>query len=134
MPGARNGTTAVAWASPLLAFALPVVDTGVTIARRFVNGKPIFQGDREHIHHMLLARGWSQRRVALVLYGVSALFGLSAMLFVNSGSGLTAVVLFVIGVAVVLAIGRLRYHEVDELRASFKRNIGERRASATNNL
>src|SRR5437016_11667940 len=56
------------------------------------------------------------------------------MLCVNRGSGLTAVVLFVIGVAVVLAIGHLRYHEVDESRASFKRNIGERRARATNNL
>jgi len=83
---------------------------------------------------MLLERGWSQRRVALVLYGVSALFGLLAMLFVNSGNGLTAVVLFVVGVAVVLALGKLRYHEVDELRASVKRNIGERRARAANNL
>ena len=132
--GSQKASTAVAVAIPVLACGLPVVDAGVTIARRFVSGKPIFQGDREHIHHMLLARGWSQRRVALVLYGVSALFGLSAMLFVNSGSGLTAVVLFVIGVAVVLAIGHLRYHEVDELRASFKRNIGERRTRATNNL
>ncbi len=112
--GSQKASTAVAVAIPILACGLPVVDAGVTIARRFVSGKPIFQGDREHIHHMLLARGWSQRRVALVLYGVSALFGLSAMLFVNSGSGLTAVVLFVIGVAVVLAIGHLRYHEVDQ--------------------
>ena len=132
--GSQKASTAVAVAIPILACGLPVVDAGVTIARRFVSGKPIFQGDREHIHHMLLARGWSQRRVALVLYGVSALFGLSAMVFVNSGSGLTAVVLFVIGVAVTLAIGHLRYHEVDELRASFKRNIGERRTRATNNL
>ena len=132
--GSQKASTAVAVAIPVLACGPPVVDAGVTIARRFVSGKPIFQGYREHIHHMLLARGWSQRRVALVLYGVSALFGLSAMLFVNSGSGLTAVVLFVIGVAVVLAIGHLRYHEVDELRASFKRNIGERRTRATNNL
>src|SRR6266581_3646823 len=134
LQGSQKASTAVAVAIPVFAFALPVVDTGVTIARRFISGKPIFKGDREHIHHMLLARGWSQRRVALVLYGVSALFGLSAMLFVNSGSGLTAVALFVIGVAVVLAIGHLRYHEVDELRASFKRNIGERRTRATNNL
>jgi hypothetical protein len=37
-------------------------------------------------------------------------------------------------VAVVLALGKLRYHEVDELRASVKRNIGERRARASNNL
>jgi UDP-GlcNAc:undecaprenyl-phosphate GlcNAc-1-phosphate transferase len=132
--GAQKATTAVAVAIPLLAFALPVVDTGVTIARRFVNGKPIFKGDREHIHHMLLARGWSQRRVVLVLYGVSAAFGLLAMLFVNSGSGLTAVVLFVVGVAVIVAVGQLRYHEVDELRASVKRNLGERRARAARNI
>src|SRR5207244_13213236 len=112
----------------------PGVATSVATARRFLTRKPIFEGDREHIHHMLLERGWSQRRVALVLYGVSALFGLLAMMFVNSGSSLTAVVLFVVGVAVVLAIGHLRYHEVDELRASFKRNLGERRARATNHL
>ena len=132
--GSQKASTAVAVAIPILAFGLPMVDTSVAIARRFLSGKPIFQGDREHIHHMLLERGWSQRRVALVLYGVSALFGLLAMLFVNSGNSLTAVVLFVVGAAVVLALGKLRYHEVDELRASVKRNIGERRVRAANNL
>jgi UDP-GlcNAc:undecaprenyl-phosphate GlcNAc-1-phosphate transferase len=132
--GSQKASTAVAVAIPILAFGLPVVDTGVAIARRFLSSKPIFQGDREHIHHMLLKRGWSQRRVVLVLYGVSAIFGLLAMLFVNSGNSLTAVVLFVVGVAVVLALGQLRYHEVDELRASVKRNIGERRVRAANNL
>ena len=132
--GSQKASTAVAVAIPILAFGLPVVDTSVSIARRFLSGKPIFQGDREHIHHMLLERGWSQRRVVLVLYGVSALFALLAMLFVNSSNGLTAVLLFVLGVVVVLALGRLRYHEVDELRASVKRNIGERRVRLTNNL
>ena len=132
--GSQKASTAVAVAIPILAFGLPVVDTGVSIARRFLSAKPIFKGDREHIHHMLLERGWSQRRVALVLYGVSALFALLAMLFVNSGNGLTAVVLFVVGAAVVLGLGKLRYHEVDELRASVKRNIGERRVRLANNL
>jgi UDP-GlcNAc:undecaprenyl-phosphate GlcNAc-1-phosphate transferase len=132
--GSQKASTAVAVAIPILAFGLPVVDTGVSIARRFLSRKPIFQGDREHIHHKLLERGWSQRRVALVLYGVSALFGLLAMLLVNSGDSLIAVLLFVVGVVVVLALGRLRYHEVDELRASVKRNIGERRVRLANNL
>jgi hypothetical protein len=56
------------------------------------------------------------------------------MLFVNSGSGLAAVVLFVLGVAVALALGNLRYHEIAELRASMKRNLGDRRVRAINNL
>src|SRR6266478_1955910 len=134
LQGSQKSSTAVAVAIPILAFGLPVVDTGVSIARRFLSGKPIFQGDREHIHHMLLERGWSQRRVVLVLYGVSALFGLMAMLLVNSGDSLIAVLLFVVGVVVVLALGRLRYHEVDEMRASVKRNIGERRVRLANDL
>jgi UDP-GlcNAc:undecaprenyl-phosphate GlcNAc-1-phosphate transferase len=132
--GSQKASTAVAVAIPIVAFGLPVVDTTVTIGRRLLSGKPVFLGDREHIHHMLLARGWSQRRVALVLYAVSAAFGLSAMLFVNSGNGLTAVVLFVLGVAIALALGKLQYHEVAELRASVKRNLGDRRTRAVNNL
>lgn len=132
--GMQKASMAVAVAIPILAFGLPVVDTSVTLARRFISGKPLFKGDREHIHHKLLARGWSQRRVVFVLYAVSAAFGLLAMLFVNSGNGLTAVILFVLGVALALALGNLRYHEIAELRASVKRNIGDRRTRAINNL
>jgi UDP-GlcNAc:undecaprenyl-phosphate GlcNAc-1-phosphate transferase len=132
--GSQKASTAVAVAIPVLAFGLPVVDTAVTIGRRLLSGKPVFEGDREHIHHMLLARGWSQRRVALALYTVSAAFGLAAMLFVNTGSAVPAIVLFVVGVAIVLALGNLRYHEVDELRASVRRNISDRRLRAINNL
>src|SRR5260370_32218380 len=118
MLGSQKASTAVAVGIPTLVFGRPFVDTGVAIARRFVSGKPIFQGDREHIHHMLLRRGWSQRRVALVLYCVSAVFGLLAMLFVNSGSSLTAVVLFVVGVAVVIPLGDPGYHERAVLRVN----------------
>jgi UDP-GlcNAc:undecaprenyl-phosphate GlcNAc-1-phosphate transferase len=132
--GSQKASTAVAVAIPILAFGLPVVDTSVTIARRLLSGKPVFEGDREHIHHMLLARGWSQRQVALALYAVSAAFGFAAMLFVNGGSRIPAVVLFVVGGAIVLALGHLRYHEVDELRASVRRNLGDRRQRAVNNL
>jgi UDP-GlcNAc:undecaprenyl-phosphate GlcNAc-1-phosphate transferase len=132
--GSQKASTAVAVAIPILAFGLPVIDTSVTIARRLLSGKPLFEGDREHIHHMLLARGWSQRQVALALYAVSAVFGFAAMLFVNGGSRTPAVVLFVVGGAIVLALGHLRYHEVDELRASVRRNLGDRRQRAVNNL
>jgi len=132
--GAQKATTAVAVIIPILAFGLPVVDTGVTMARRLISGRPVFQGDREHIHHMLLARGWSQRQVVFVLYGVCAAFGLLATIFTKTSSPLTGLVLFVIGVAVIVALGHLRYHEMDEIRAGVKRNLGDRRIRVANNI
>ncbi len=132
--GAIKAPTAIAVAIPMIAFGLPVVDTGFTLIRRFLSRRPLFQGDREHIHHMLLARGWSQRRVVIVLYGVCAAFGLLALLCIRDTRNTTGLVLFIVGMTVVLAAGHLRYHEVDEIRASMKRNLADRRVRAANNI
>lgn len=132
--GTQKASTAVAVITPILAFGLPVVDTGVTLARRMIGGRPLFQGDAEHIHHMLLARGWSQRHVVIVLYAVCAAFGLVATIFTKTSSPLTGLVLFVIVVAVVVAVGHLRYHEVDEIRAGVRRTVGDRRIRLANNI
>lgn len=132
--GVQKATTAVAVTIPILAFGLPVVDTGVTMARRLVGRRPLFEGDGEHIHHMLLARGWSQRRVALILYAVCAVFGLLATLFTKTSPPLTGVVLFVVSVVVVIGVGQLRYHEVEELRAGVKRTVSDRRVRVANNV
>jgi len=132
--GAQKATTAIAVITPILAFGLPVVDTTVTMARRLVGGRPLFEGDGEHIHHMLLARGWSQRRVVLILYSVCAVFGLLAALSTKTSSPMTGFVLFVIAAAVIVAVGHLRYHEVDELRAGVKRTVGHRRLRVANNI
>jgi len=104
------------------------------MARRLIGGRPIFQGDGEHIRHMLLARGWSQRRVVLILYSVCAVFGLLAALSTKTSSPLTGFVLFVIAAAVIVAVGHLRYHEVDELRAGVQRTVGDRRMRVANNI
>jgi UDP-GlcNAc:undecaprenyl-phosphate/decaprenyl-phosphate GlcNAc-1-phosphate transferase len=132
--GTQKATTAVAVITPILAFGLPVVDTGMTMARRVVSGRPLFQGDKEHIHHMLLARGWSQRHVVLVLYGVCAAFGLLATVFTKTSSPTTGFSLFVITVAVIIAVGHLRYHEMDEIKAGVKRNVMDRRIRVANNI
>ncbi len=131
---AQKATTTVAVVIPLLAFGFPVIDTVMTMGRRLISRRPIFQGDNEHIHHMLLARGWSQRRVALALYGVCAMFAFVAMIFTTTGSRITALLMFVVSVAVLIAVGHLRYHEIDELRAGVKRTVADRRLRVANNL
>ncbi|HEX8291774.1 MAG TPA: MraY family glycosyltransferase [Pyrinomonadaceae bacterium] len=134
--GTQKASTVVAVAIPLMAFALPVIDTGFALARRFISGRPLFEGDREHIHHKLLERGWSQRRVAFALYGACAFFGLLALLFTSDGGEgkVTGLVLLITGAAVVLTAGRLRYHEVDEVRAGLRRNFGERKIRTANHV
>ncbi|HTG92739.1 MAG TPA: MraY family glycosyltransferase, partial [Pyrinomonadaceae bacterium] len=131
---AQKATTTVAIVIPILAFGFPMVDTAMTMGRRLISRRPMFQGDNEHIHHMLLARGWSQRRVVLALYAVCTLFGMVAMIFTTTGSKATGLIMFVVSVAVLVAVGHLRYHEIDELRAGVKRTVSDRRLRVANNV
>jgi UDP-GlcNAc:undecaprenyl-phosphate GlcNAc-1-phosphate transferase len=132
--GTQKASTAVAVAIPLT-FGLPLVDTSFSIFRRFIGGRPLFQGDREHIHHMLLARGWSQRHVTLLLYSACALFGLSALLLANAAvTRTTGFVLFVVSAAIPFSVGRIRYHEIDEVKAGVRRMFCDHRLRIANNV
>ena len=46
---------------PLIMLALPLIDVGLAIGRRYLRSEPITRGDRGHIHHMVLARGHEPR-------------------------------------------------------------------------
>ena len=54
---------------------LPLADTVSLMARRRSRGQSPFHPDREHIHHFLLAHGFTVSEVLLMLVGVSAFFG-----------------------------------------------------------
>jgi UDP-GlcNAc:undecaprenyl-phosphate GlcNAc-1-phosphate transferase len=55
----------------LVMFSLPVLDTALAFARRYVNGRPIFSADRHHFHHQLVARGFTVRKTVLISYGLA---------------------------------------------------------------
>jgi UDP-GlcNAc:undecaprenyl-phosphate GlcNAc-1-phosphate transferase len=96
----NKSATLLGMIAPLMAVAIPLLDTGLAIVRRFLRGKPIFGGDRGHIHHRLLDRGFTPRRVALILYGVCGVGAILSLLldaFQASFGGLI-VVLFCLGV------------------------------------
>lgn len=73
--GAIKSATALVIAVPLLALGLPIYDTLFAMIRRKVNGKPIMQGDKGHLHHRLLGLGLTQRQVVLIMYLISAILG-----------------------------------------------------------
>jgi UDP-GlcNAc:undecaprenyl-phosphate GlcNAc-1-phosphate transferase len=57
----EKSVTLVALTVPLLAVSIPLLDVVLSIVRRFLRNRPIFQADRGHIHHRLLARGLSPK-------------------------------------------------------------------------
>ncbi len=75
MVGTIKSAAAFAISVPILALGLPIYDTLFAMIRRKVNGKPISQGDRGHLHHRLLDLGMSQRQVVVIMYLISAILG-----------------------------------------------------------
>lgn len=78
--GTVKSATIVAVLIPSLALFLPIIDTLLAIVRRAINGKPIMQADKGHLHHRLLKSGMGQRRTVLCLYGVCGIMGVAAVL------------------------------------------------------
>ncbi len=75
----QKSATLLGMLAPAMALALPLLDVGLSIGRRFLRNQPIFQPDRGHIHHRLLALGFEPRGAALVLYfacGIAAALSL----------------------------------------------------------
>ncbi len=63
---------------PLLVCAIPLVDAALAVLRRLRSRRSPFDGDRDHFYDLLLARGWSSRRVALTTYGIAAALAIAA--------------------------------------------------------
>ncbi len=82
-------------ATAILVMGVPTVDALFTIFRRLRNRRSVFQGDNMHLHHMLLRLGWSQRRIALFYWTISAILGIVALLL-QSRSKLFAIIMLLV--------------------------------------
>jgi UDP-GlcNAc:undecaprenyl-phosphate GlcNAc-1-phosphate transferase len=131
--GTQKAPTIIAVAIPVVSFGLPILETTLSVLRRFISGRPVFTADREHIHHKLLQRGLSHRQVVIVLYAVSALFALLSLFLLWPTGSTFGLVLAVIGTGIWLGVQHLGYLEFGELRRVAQRTI-EQRQIFINNL
>lgn len=73
--GVAKVAIAAAVAVPVLAMAIPIVDTGLSILRRRLNGHKAFDADARHIHHLLLQAGLTPRQTCILFYCASGILG-----------------------------------------------------------
>jgi UDP-GlcNAc:undecaprenyl-phosphate GlcNAc-1-phosphate transferase len=127
-----KSSTMLAVAIPIISFGLPIMETGLSVVRRFLSGQPVFRADRQHIHHKLLERGFTQREAVLILYVVSAGCALLSALLLYPGGPKVGVVLFVLGCGIWIGVQHLRYPEMFELGRVARRTIQQKQVIINN--
>lgn len=102
--GVAKTYTAAVIVLPLIVLGLPIFDTVWAIIRRLIKGKSlkaVFKADKGHLHHKLVAKGFSQKQAVLILYGISAIFGMFAVILFDSGIWKALSFLLIVIVAIV---------------------------------
>lgn len=86
--GVAKTVTLVVLIAPVLVLGLPIFDTIFAIIRRIIKGKSIkavFTADKGHLHHRLMAQGFTQKQSVAILYAASATLGMLAIILIDDG-------------------------------------------------
>ena len=95
----------ISFAVPLLILGLPLFDASFAMIRRILSGKSPMVADRGHLHHRLIDMGFSQKQTVFILYAISGVLGIAAVLVAESG--FLRAMLLVICVLMFLLIGSM---------------------------
>lgn len=79
--GAVKSTTIVVVIIPALVLGLPIFDTLMAIIRRTLRHQSIGTADKEHLHHRIMKAGYGQRRAVMMMYCISGIMGIVAVLY-----------------------------------------------------
>lgn len=92
--------TVVAIVIPAVVLGLPIFDTIFAILRRLVRGQSVVVADKEHLHHRIMRAGFGQARSVMIMYAISGIMGIIAVIysrnFVVETIGLLAIVIMLL--------------------------------------
>lgn len=82
---------------PIIILAIPILDTMFAIIRRIVHQQPISAPDKFHLHHCIIRLGFTHRQTVIMIYAMSSLFSIAAVIFTQSTLwGATAIIISLI--------------------------------------
>ncbi len=107
----EKSTTLIGMSAPLLALSVPLLDTCLTVMRRYLRRQPIFGADQSHIHHKLLSKGLTPRRVVLLLYGFCGLAAIASLILTSTSEQYHGFIVILFCLSAWLALQHLGYSE-----------------------
>ena len=75
----------ISFAVPFLILALPIFDEVFAVVRRLLKGQNPMSPDRGHVHHRLIDMGFNQKQAVAIMYTMSGILGLTAVVLTASG-------------------------------------------------
>ena len=112
--------TIISFAVPFLMLGLPIFDTCFAFIRRIAHGQSPMHADRSHVHHRLIDMGFNQKQAVAVLYVISAILGLSAVVLTTTNVVRAMGVLMALcvagGMATKLYLDRMNHRAQDGAR------------------
>ncbi len=96
---------------PIIAFSFPLMDMLYAVLRRYVRGVPLGNADKEHIHHKLLEKGLSKRKVLFLLYFVNISAMLTVLVLVRKQLNVDFFGLILVAVVAIFGLRALGYIE-----------------------
>lgn len=92
---------------PIIILAVPISDTFFAIIRRIVHRKPLSLADKSHLHHCLLNLGYTHKQTVLMIYAISAICGLAAVIFTLSTLWVSLTIIMLLLIAVEIMVERI---------------------------
>jgi len=105
--GLAKGATFISIIIPVVILGIPLLDTVFAVVRRYCGGRPIFQPDREHLHHKLIEMGLSHRQAVLCIYAVNLVLGLSAIIMTLITPKQALIFLVVLSTVILIAANKI---------------------------
>lgn len=131
--GIAKTYTAIVIIAPLIVLALPVFDTLMAIIRRVIKGKSlkaIVTPDANHLHHKMLKMGFTQKQAVLILYAITAMLGIFAIILMDGG--LIKALSFALMILVIIAMGYKEFFKQRLLDNNQEYDIVEEKSSFSN--
>lgn len=124
----------ISFVVPFLMLGLPIFDTCFAFIRRIAHGQSPMHADRSHVHHRLIDMGLSQKETVAVLYVISAILGVCAVVLTTSGAIKALILLLALcAAALVASLVFLRHdhHDQTDQSATADKNPDEEDSNGT---
>jgi UDP-GlcNAc:undecaprenyl-phosphate GlcNAc-1-phosphate transferase len=114
---------------PISLMSIPIMDTAFVTIKRIVAGRRIDQGGRDHTSHRLVALGLSEKKAVILLYSISAVWGVVCILFYKTQFNhlLPCIILLsIFSIAFAIVLSKVKIYNESEEKLTYLRYRGQK--------